>query len=87
MTKVGPQVTDHVRLEIPSSLKALAEDIRNGKPIQAPTPSFLCEAADEIIKLRDALVAIRGWREIGSADTPSEKLRVIEDLCDAVLDD
>lgn len=35
--------------------------------------------------LADALTQIRGWREIGNADTPSEKLAAIEKIADAAF--
>ena len=36
-------------------------------------------------KMEGALRRIRGWREIGSADTPREKLTAIEAICDEAL--
>jgi hypothetical protein len=36
-------------------------------------------------RLCEALVQIRGWREIGHADTIGEKLRAIEAICDRAL--
>lgn len=49
----------------------------------------MTENGDQIyrdyIKYKRALRQIRGWREIGNADTPSEKLREIEKICDTAL--
>ena len=57
-----------------------------------------CEAADiiygaakakaleaKVEALEKALVEIRGWREIGRADTAREKLTAIEEICDQAL--
>ena len=40
------------RAEIPNSLRAFAKDLREGKPVEAPAPQFLEEAADEIERLQ-----------------------------------
>lgn len=36
-------------------------------------------------RLREALIKIRGWREIGGAVTPMERLFAIEVVCDEAL--
>lgn len=41
----------------------------------------------KVERLREALWEIRGWREIGSADTHTEKLKAIEAICDRALGD
>lgn len=38
--------------EIPDSLRALARDLRAGKPVEAPTPMFLAECAEGVEQLR-----------------------------------
>ncbi len=38
-----------------------------------------------IARLRDALKQIRGWREIGRAETHFEALKIIEEICDTAL--
>jgi hypothetical protein len=43
------------------------------------------ELYEERERLLEALVQIRGWREIGHADTLGEKLRAIEAICDRAL--
>ena len=48
-------------------------------------PAIPMNARERIAELEDALHRIRGWREIGSADTHREKLSAIEGICDRVL--
>ena len=61
------------------------------KRVVAPAHGVLCMIARiraqdaEIERLREALISIRGWREIGSAVTTGERLLAIEDICDAAL--